>query len=151
MSEQKGPIDVQALVQKPPPKLGEGYHILRPEVKATIDKVMYELELITKTMCVMETRIASSENKLQNVLRYIREDDLQFRPQLSESVIPYQLYKAADKYILGKAGDNLAESLDQREPVDVVPEEDPAFGSEEEEGADEANVFAQNIAEEEQP
>lgn len=98
----KGAIDVIAKMQRPMPKLGDGYAKLRPEVKQTIDTVMYELEMITKTLHVLESRIGNSESKLQMVMNHIKNEDLQFRPTYSASVIDYHHYDQANRYILGE-------------------------------------------------
>jgi len=76
-------------MQRPMPKLGEGYSKLRPEVKQTIDTVMYELEMINKTLLVLQSRICHSEDKLKMVSSQIRDEDIEFKPRLSESVINY--------------------------------------------------------------
>ncbi len=77
-------------IDMPRKMAGPSYKQLKPEVKGTIDRVMYELDLVCKTMNLLENRLAMSENKMHNVLETIKDNDLGFRPVLSESVIPYQ-------------------------------------------------------------
>ena len=55
---------------------GMTYRKLRPEVKQTLEKIFYELELLGKTLMMMEQRIVFSEDKLQEVMDYIKESDL---------------------------------------------------------------------------
>ena len=61
-------------------KLFEGvtYRKLKPEVKQTLEKVVYQLELISKTLQMLEMRIMDGEDKLQEVLTYIKRGDLEF-------------------------------------------------------------------------
>ena len=40
------------------------YRQLRPEVKTTLEKIVYQLELVGKTLQMLETRIIDSEDKL---------------------------------------------------------------------------------------
>ena len=44
---------------------GITYRQLKPEVKQTLDKVVYQLELVAKTLQLMEQRVVDSEDKLQ--------------------------------------------------------------------------------------
>ena len=61
-------------------KLFEGitYRKLKPEVKQTLEKVVYQLELISKTLQMLEMRIMDGEDKLQEVLSYIKRGDLEY-------------------------------------------------------------------------
>ena len=43
---------------------GMTYRQLKPEVKQTLDKVVYQLELVAKTLQLMEQRVIDSEDKL---------------------------------------------------------------------------------------
>ena len=47
-------------------KLVDGitYRKLKPEVKSTLEKVVYQLELVAKTLQLMEQRVIDSEDKL---------------------------------------------------------------------------------------
>ena len=55
---------------------GMTYRKLRPEVKQTLEKIFYQLELLGKTLMMMEQRIVYSEDKLQEVMDFIKESDL---------------------------------------------------------------------------
>lgn len=58
------------------------YRQLRPEVKMTFDKIMYQLEMIARTMQLLEQRIVDSEDKLQEVMTYIKNNDITFEPKV---------------------------------------------------------------------
>lgn len=57
---------------------GVTYRKLKPEVKLTLEKVVYQLELVAKTLQLMEQRVMNSEDKLQEVMDYIKHNDLDF-------------------------------------------------------------------------
>ena len=57
---------------------GMTYRKLKPEVKKTLEKIVYQLELVGKTLQLMEQRVMDSEDKLQEVMSYIRTSDLEF-------------------------------------------------------------------------
>jgi hypothetical protein len=57
---------------------GITYRKLKPEVKLTLEKVVYQLELVAKTLQLMETRVMDSEDKLQEIMTYIKYSDLEF-------------------------------------------------------------------------
>ena len=60
---------------------GVTYRKLRPEVKQTLEKVVYQLELVSKTLQLMEARVMDSEDKLQTIMTYIKHNDLSFQPK----------------------------------------------------------------------
>ena len=66
---------------------GITFRKLRPEVKATLEKVVYQLELIGKTLLLLEQRIVDSEDKLQDVMQFIKESDLEYQPQIINQVL----------------------------------------------------------------
>lgn len=73
--------DMQNDSQLQPKKLvsnGLTYRKLKPEVKQTLEKVVYQLELVAKTLQLMEQRVMDSEDKLQEVMNYIKTNDLEF-------------------------------------------------------------------------
>jgi hypothetical protein len=43
---------------------GLTYRKLRPEAKATLEKIVYQMELLAKTLQMLEQRIIDSEDKL---------------------------------------------------------------------------------------
>ena len=57
---------------------GVTYRKLKPEVKSTLEKIVYQLELVGKTLQLMETRIINSEDKMQSIMNYIKHNDLEF-------------------------------------------------------------------------
>lgn len=57
---------------------GVTYRKLKPEVKKTLEKVVYQLELISKTLQLMETRVVDSEDKLQDIMTYIKASDIEY-------------------------------------------------------------------------
>jgi hypothetical protein len=57
---------------------GMTYRKLKPEVKMTLEKVVYQLELVAKTLQLMEQRVMDSEDKLQMIMTHIKNNDLDF-------------------------------------------------------------------------
>ena len=57
---------------------GITYRKLRPEVKMTLEKIVYQLELVGKTLQVLEQRVIDSEDKLQTVMQAIKSDDIHY-------------------------------------------------------------------------
>ena len=57
---------------------GMTYRKLKPEVKQTLEKIVYQLELVGKTLQMMEQRVIDSEDKLQEVMSFIKESDLDY-------------------------------------------------------------------------
>ena len=64
----------------PAKKIADGitYRKLRPEVKMTLEKIVYQLELVGKTLQMLEQRVIDSEDKLQIVMQFIKSDDIQY-------------------------------------------------------------------------
>ena len=52
--------------------------MLRPEVKQTLDKVMYQLDLCKNTLGLLERRISTSESNLSAVMDFIRTEDINY-------------------------------------------------------------------------
>ena len=61
--------------------------MLRPEVKQTLDKIVYQLDLCKNTLGLLEQRISNNESKLQGVMNYIREEDLNYKPIVAKVVV----------------------------------------------------------------
>ena len=57
---------------------GVTYRKLKPEVKSTLEKIVYQLELVGKTLQLMETRIINSEDKMQSIMNFVKHNDLEF-------------------------------------------------------------------------
>ena len=58
--------------------IGPTYNMLKPEVKQTLDKVMYQLDLCKNTLGLLERRISTSESNLQSVMDFIRTEDINY-------------------------------------------------------------------------
>lgn len=58
--------------------IGPTYKMLKPEVKQTLEKVMYQLDLVKNTLGLMERRITNSEANLVGVMNYIRQEDINY-------------------------------------------------------------------------
>ena len=56
------PVDEEKVFGKK--AIGPTYNMLRPEVKQTLDKVMYQLDLCKNTLGLLERRISTSESNL---------------------------------------------------------------------------------------
>ena len=61
---------------------GVTYRKLRPEVKQTLEKIVYQLELVGKTLQMLEQRVIDSEDKLQMIMNHIKAGDLEFVSEL---------------------------------------------------------------------
>jgi hypothetical protein len=57
---------------------GPSYPLLKPEVKETLDKIVYQLDLIKNTVGLLETRITQNENQLSSVMDSIKTDDMNY-------------------------------------------------------------------------
>lgn len=64
---------------------GMTYRKLRPEVKKTLEKIVYQLELVGKTLQLMEQRVMDSEDKLQEVMSFIKSTDLEYVSKFQQS------------------------------------------------------------------
>ena len=62
--------------------LGPCYRMLKPEVKETLDKIVYQLDLCRNTIGLLESRITSNEDKLHSVMDYFKTEDLNFVSKL---------------------------------------------------------------------
>jgi centriolar protein POC1 len=58
--------------------LGPCYKMLKPEVKETLDKIVYQLDLCRNTIGLLEQRITSNEDKLHGVMDYFKTEDLNY-------------------------------------------------------------------------
>lgn len=72
VSVQKEETAAKKLVQ------GVTYRQLRPEVKMTLEKIVYQLELCAKSLQLMEMRVIDSEDKLQSVMNWIKTNDIDY-------------------------------------------------------------------------
>jgi len=67
--------------------LGPCYRMLKPEVKETLDKIVYQLDLCRNTIGLLESRITSNEDKLHSVMDYFKTEDLNFRPMIAKATV----------------------------------------------------------------
>ena len=70
------------LVQKNATNIGETFKALKPEVQSTLDKIFSQVELVSNTLNLLEKRIAYSEDRMFEVLNYIKDHDVSVRPKL---------------------------------------------------------------------
>ena len=61
--------------------------MLRPEVKQTLDKIIYQMDLCKSTLGLLEQRISRNESQLQGVMNYIREEDLNYKPIVAKVTV----------------------------------------------------------------
>jgi hypothetical protein len=52
--------------------------MLRPEVKQTLDKLIYQLDLCRNTLVLLENRMSINEGKLSEVVEYIKNEDISY-------------------------------------------------------------------------
>lgn len=57
---------------------GPTYRMLRPEVKQTLDKLIYQLDLCRNTLSLLENRITINESRLTEVVDYIKTEDFNY-------------------------------------------------------------------------
>lgn len=57
---------------------GPTYRMLRPEVKQTLDKLIYQLDLCRNTLTLLENRITINESRLSEVVDYIKAEDFSY-------------------------------------------------------------------------
>ena len=50
--------------------------MLKPEVKQCLDKLIYQLDLCRNTLGLLENRMSINENRLQEVVDYIKTEDI---------------------------------------------------------------------------
>ena len=52
--------------------------MLKPEVKQCLDKLIYQLDLCRNTLSLLENRITNNENRLLEVVDYIKDEDISY-------------------------------------------------------------------------
>ena len=57
---------------------GPTYRMLKPEVKQCLDKLIYQLDLCRNTVGLLEQRISSNENRLHEIVDYIKNEDISY-------------------------------------------------------------------------
>lgn len=66
---------------------GPTYRMLKPEVKQTLDKLVYQLDLCRNTLCLLEERASINENRLLEVVDFIKTEDFNYRPMIVREVL----------------------------------------------------------------
>lgn len=69
-------------VKKSAVNIGESFKSLKPEVQTTLDKIFSQVELVSHTLHLLEKRIAYSEDRMSEVMNFIKDGDVQVRPRL---------------------------------------------------------------------
>ena len=67
--------------------------MLKPEVKQTLDKLIYQLDLCRNTLNLLETRMTMNENRLKEVVDFVKNEDINF---VSEKVLNYSALETHD-------------------------------------------------------
>ncbi len=70
------------MVKRSAVNIGETFKALKPEVQTTLDKIFSQVELVSNTLGLLEKRIAYSEDRMFEVLNYIKDHDVSIRPKL---------------------------------------------------------------------
>lgn len=70
---------------------GPTYRMLKPEVKQTLDKLIYQLDLCRNTLCLLDTRMTINENRLKEVVDYVKNEDINF-VSIVLGLIPLETY-----------------------------------------------------------
>lgn len=58
------------------------YKDIPPELTKTLDKMVFELDLLSKTVLALEQRLSHSENKMNEVIDYLSAVDTQGKERL---------------------------------------------------------------------
>jgi hypothetical protein len=61
---------------------GPTYRMLKPEVKQCLDKLIYQLDLCRNTLNLLETRMTINENRLKEVVDFVKTEDINHVSQL---------------------------------------------------------------------
>lgn len=78
-----GDENVSSNIQRSNPiNIGETFKALRPEVQTTLDKIFQQVEIVSGTLSLLEKRVAYSEDRMFDVLNYIKDHDVGIRPKL---------------------------------------------------------------------
>lgn len=72
----------EAVVKKSAVNIGQTFKALKPEVQTTLDKIFTQVELVSHTLNMMEKRIAYSEDRMMEVMNYMKDHDVSVRPKL---------------------------------------------------------------------
>ena len=75
---------------------GPTYKMLRPEVKQTLDKLIYQLDLCRNTMVLLENRISINETRLGTVVDYIKNEDISYVSSIVLILSPETAHREGD-------------------------------------------------------
>ncbi len=67
--------------------------MLKPEVKQTLDKLIYQLDLCRNTLNLIETRMTMNENRLKEVVDFVKNEDINF---VSDKVLNHSSLETND-------------------------------------------------------
>ena len=62
--------------------IGETFNSLKPEVQSTLDKIFSQVELVSHTLNLLEKRLSFSEDRLMDMVSYIKDHDVSVRPRI---------------------------------------------------------------------
>ena len=62
--------------------IGETFKSLKPEVQSTLDKIFSQVELVSHTLNLLEKRLSFSEDRLFEMMTYIKDHDVSVRPRI---------------------------------------------------------------------
>jgi type I site-specific restriction endonuclease len=63
-------------------RIGDAFRSLKPEVQTTLDKIFSQVELVSGTLALLDKRLQFSENRMMEVMNYIKDSDVSHRPRL---------------------------------------------------------------------
>lgn len=63
-------------------RIGDAFRSLKPEVQTTLDKIFSQVELVSGTLALLDKRLQYSENRMMEVMNYIKDSDVAVRPKL---------------------------------------------------------------------
>jgi hypothetical protein len=62
--------------------IGATFKSLKPEVQTTLDKIFSQVELVSNTLTLLEKRLIFSEDRMMEVMNYIKDNDVVHRPKI---------------------------------------------------------------------
>lgn len=74
--------EVAPQVQKSVINIGATFKSLKPEVQTTLDKIFSQVELVSNTLTLLEKRLIFSEDRMMDVMNYIKDNDVIHRPKI---------------------------------------------------------------------
>lgn len=77
MVEEEKPVAEKSAV-----RIGDAFRSLKPEVQTTLDKIFSQVELVSGTLALLDKRLQFSENKMMEVMDFIKDQDVSHKPRL---------------------------------------------------------------------